>query len=88
MEESENYQLYYFSSCPFCIKARMQLWQLGVKLPLKNIKRQRTFKEELISCGGKKQVPCLRIESNNGDVQWLYESTDIVKYFKDQKLSV
>jgi glutathione S-transferase len=78
---SESYQLYYFASCPYCIKARVQLWQLGIELPLKNIKRKPEFKRELIAGGGKKQVPCLRIEENE-NVSWLYESKDIVDYFK------
>ncbi len=41
-------------------------------------------KAELIAGGGKKQVPCLRIDSENGDVQWMYESDDIIHYLKQQ----
>ena len=81
-EQKEYYDLYYFASCPFCIKVRIQLALLGVHLPLKNIKTSPDKKEALIEGGGKKQVPCLRIQKANDDVQWLYESTDIVRYFK------
>lgn len=34
---------------------------------------------ELMRGGGKTQVPCLRIESDDKD-QWLYESDDIIAY--------
>jgi glutathione S-transferase len=37
---------------------------------------------DLIAGGGKDQVPCLRIENDDGDVRWLYESIDIVRYLK------
>lgn len=37
---------------------------------------------DLITGGGKSQVPCLRIETGSGDVRWLYESIDIVRYLK------
>ena len=35
---------------------------------------------DLMNGGGKTQVPCLRIESPEGDVQWMYESDDIIAY--------
>ena len=81
-----KYSLYYFSSCPFCIKTRVQLRLLGVSVSLKNIKRNKVFKEVLIAGGGKKQVPCLQIENETtGSSEWLYESVDIVNYFKRKR---
>lgn len=85
MQKNESYQLYYFTSCPYCIKTRVQLSLLGVKIPLKNIHRDKANKRALIEGGGKEQVPCLRIERQQGEVQWLYESTDIVNYFKQRR---
>ena len=35
---------------------------------------------ELIKGGGKTQVPCLRIDDGIGNVQWMYESDDIIQY--------
>ena len=40
----------------------------------------REFASQLMQGGGKTQVPCLRIESDEGAVQWMYESDDIVNY--------
>ena len=36
----------------------------------------------LMQGGGKTQVPCLRIEQANGEVQWMYESDDIIAYLR------
>ncbi|MBT8140904.1 MAG: glutaredoxin [Gammaproteobacteria bacterium] len=77
-----GHQLYYFASCPFCIKTLVAMKWMGIKLPLKNIKREPAIREELIAGGGKKQVPCLRIEDTDG-VQWMYESSDIIRYLKN-----
>ena len=35
---------------------------------------------ELVRGGGKTQVPCLRIETVDGQVEWMYESDDIIRY--------
>ena len=77
-----KYQLYYFSACPYCIVVRLALWWLGLKIPLKNILGDFKNSSELIAGGGKNQVPCLRIENGDGDVQWMYESIDIIRYLK------
>lgn len=34
----------------------------------------------LMAGGGKTQVPCLRVETEDGQVQWMYESDDIIQY--------
>jgi glutathione S-transferase len=36
----------------------------------------------LIEQGGHSQVPCLRIETTDGSVQWMYESDDIIAYLQ------
>lgn len=43
--------------------------------------------QELISGGGKGQVPCLRIEDETGRVEWMYESDDIIDYIRQQNLA-
>jgi glutaredoxin 2 len=91
MVENENqiegHQLYYFSTCPYCIFVRLALWWLGLKIPLKEIMFHPANNTDLIAGGGKSQVPCLRIESENGNVQWMYESIDIVRYLKSKSAS-
>lgn len=41
----------------------------------------RKHSADLMKGGGKTQVPCLRIDDGSGNVQWMYESDDIIKYF-------
>lgn len=36
---------------------------------------------DLMKGGGQTQVPCLRIDDGSGNVQWMYESDDIIQYF-------
>jgi len=57
------------------------LWW-GLKIPLRDILFEPGNSVDLIAGGGKDQVPCLRIENEDGDVRWLYESIDIVRYLK------
>ena len=78
-----NHQLFYFDSCPFCIKVRFALWKMDLKVTMKDILRRRANKEELIMGGGKKQVPCLRIEKVNNEIEWLYESDAIIDYLQN-----
>ena len=40
----------------------------------------------LMQGGGKTQVPCLRIETSEGKVSWMYESDDILSYINEQQL--
>lgn len=77
-----GHQLFHFTTCPFCIVVRLGLWWMGLELPLRDIHTRPENRAELIAGGGKKQVPCLRIEHDDGAVQWMYESTDIIRYLR------
>ena len=77
-----GHQLYYFATCPYCIFVRLALVWWGLKIPLREIMFNAQNNTDLITGGGKSQVPCLRIETGSGDVRWLYESIDIVRYLK------
>ena len=76
--------LYHFDSCPFCLRVRRELARLGVEVELRNIHRDRSRYDELVRGGGRQQVPCLRIENDNGAVEWLYESSDIIAWLEDE----
>ncbi len=41
----------------------------------------RQHASDLMKGGGKTQVPCLRIDDGSGNVQWMYESDDIIRHF-------
>ncbi len=69
--------LYHSMSCPYCAKVRDYLSQQGINIPMKDIHALAGAREELITIGGKGQVPCLGI-----DGKALYESLDILEWFK------
>ena len=41
---------------------------------------ERAHREALIEGDGNSTVPCLRIEHDEGKVEWMYESDDIIQY--------
>lgn len=81
-EKTLGMSLYQLPSCPFCVKVRRSIKREGLKIELRNISGKNDFREELIREGGKRTVPCLRIEKPDGQVQWLYESSDVVAHLQ------
>ncbi|WP_448546694.1 glutaredoxin family protein [Thalassotalea fusca] len=78
---TQHLSLYQLPACPFCVKVRRVMKRDNLHIELRNINQKPEFREELIAQGGKRTVPCLRIEENN-QVTWLYESSDIVNYLE------
>ena len=78
--------LYQFQQCPFCVKTRRQIRRLALNIEQRDARNDPQWNQELINKGGKYQVPCLKITSGDGSVQWMYESTDINQYL-DEKFS-
>ena len=79
---SGSHVLYHMRFCPYCHWVRGYAHIRGVSLQLRDVSRDLAFKEELIKGGGKFQVPCLRIQSEDGSLSWLYESSSIIGYLK------
>ena len=80
--KTQTLSLYQLPSCPFCVKVRRTMKREGLKVELRNISGENNFQQELIREGGKRKVPCLRIEKADGQVQWLYESNDVVRHLQ------
>jgi glutaredoxin len=81
-DKTQTLSLYQLPSCPFCVKVRRTMKREGLKIELRNISGKNDFSEELVREGGKRKVPCLRIEKSDGQVQWLYESNDVVAHLQ------
>ena len=77
--ELKSLTLYEFYLCPFCVRVRRMMRQLRLGIEIRDAKKNDSYRQELLSGGGKIKVPCLRIESA-GNVKWLYESKDINAY--------
>jgi glutaredoxin len=81
---TSNLALYQFHACPFCIITRRTMRRLGLNIELRDAQNDPRWERELIEQGGKRQVPCLRITDEDGRVEWLYESKDIMHYLEQQ----
>ncbi len=79
---TRHLKLYEFRTCPFCVKVRRNIHRLNLNIPLQDARNDPEAAKELVEGGGKRQVPCLRIEEN-GSVRWMYESSDINAYLND-----
>ena len=85
-EKTRELAIYQFRACPFCVKTRRALRRLGLKVELRDAQHDPRWREELLTHGGRLQVPCLFIPGNDGNDQWLYESNDIIAYLERQTL--
>jgi len=77
-------QLYQFRQCPFCVRTRRNMRRLGLHIELRDARNDPRWNQELISEGGKYQVPCLRLHNADGGSEWLYGSKTIIQYL-DQR---
>jgi len=78
--ETAKLALYHFQACPYCRKVRRDIRLLALHIDERDIKQQLGRRDELVAGGGKKQVPCLRIDEPDGTVRWMYESSAISRY--------
>lgn len=81
-QQTAKLALYHFKMCPFCVRARRTIRKLGLNIELRDARNDPVWNEELIAQGGKYQVPCLRIEKEDGAIEWLYESREISGYLR------
>jgi glutaredoxin len=82
--ECNQLALYHFKTCPFCIKVRHEMGRLSLPIELRDAQHEPEHRDALLQGGGKIQTPCLRITDAQGQVQWMYESDDIIKYLRQQ----
>lgn len=67
--------LFYKPTCPYCLKVLHFMGQNDISIPMKNTAENSETRQELMTIGGKTQIPCLVI-----DGKALYESNDIVQW--------
>ena len=79
-QQCQNLALYQFKTCPFCIKVRRELSRLSLDIALMDAQKHPQHREALLRGGGRIKVPCLKITDEQGDIQWMYESSDIIQY--------
>ena len=75
---TQNLELFYKPTCPYCHKVMSFMEQNNIELPMHDIVADDAARERLIEVGGKRQVPCLFI-----DGKAMYESGDIINYLSE-----
>lgn len=83
-EQCRNLALYQFKTCPFCIKVRRTLRRLSLKVELRDAQHDPRHREALLQGGGKIKTPCLRVVDDQGHIQWMYESDEIIRYLNQR----
>jgi glutathione S-transferase len=79
-------ELYQAEDCPYCQKVREKLMELGVSYvnhnprTAENDVRNQQVLDEMVSLGGKDQVPFL-VDHQHGTQ--LYESDDIIEHLEE-----
>jgi glutaredoxin len=82
--QTRNLTLYQFQACPFCVKVRFVMQRMGLNIETRDARRVPVYREELAAGGGQIKVPCLRINEPDGQVRWLYESSQIIDYLEQR----
>jgi len=83
-QQTSALKLYQYEACPFCVKVRRAMQRQSLIIGTRDVKRCNTARVELLGGGGKLKVPCLRIEHEQGQIEWLYESAEIIKYLESK----
>ncbi|MGO1247753.1 MAG: glutaredoxin family protein [Oceanisphaera sp.] len=81
VEATDQLALYRKDWCPFCDRVQSVVDDLDLEITECDI-TQREHLQALMSGGGQRMVPCLRIEPEPGKYVWLYESADIIAYLR------
>ncbi|MEQ8690403.1 MAG: glutathione S-transferase N-terminal domain-containing protein [Pseudomonadales bacterium] len=82
-QPDEEYQLFKTDLCGFCYRVRSFLAANNIEIPLRDVNQDREAFRELLSGGGRTTVPCLRIQRGD-EVEWMFESQDIMRYLAEQ----
>ena len=83
-EDSDKLALYHFEGCPYCTRVRIAMDELGVEPELRDVYADAQHRAELLDATGRLTVPVLRVEQDEGEVIWMPESRDIVRYLQER----
>ena len=82
MSNVSGLALYQYMGCIYSARVRLAMDQLGVEIELRDTRRNPEFAEEVLTATGRTTVPVLRIESEDGAVEWMPESREIIAYLQ------
>ena len=83
-DKTDKLTLYHFGTCPYCVRVRNVIQELGVDVKDRDIFEDKDAYDELVAARGTRTVPVLRIHSEDGADHWMPESADIVDWLRQQ----
>jgi glutaredoxin len=83
-EQTNGLTLYQYKACPFCVKVRRVMKRQSLEIETRDVKRSESAKGELLAGGGDLKVPCLKVDDEDGQTQWIYESGEIINYLENR----
>jgi len=81
--QTSTMSMYQFYACPFCVRTRRALHCLNLNIETRDAMNDAVHRQELLTQGGEIKVPCLRVEQN-GEIIWMYESLEIIRYLDER----
>lgn len=82
-QATQDIVLYQFKTCPFCIKVRREIKRQSLNIELRDAQHNPQHRLQLINGGGRIKVPCLKVQNEEGNPTWLYESSDVIRYLRE-----
>ncbi len=80
----ERLALYETPFCPFCVRVRRVIAELGIEVESRDTLANPEFRRELLEARGRGTVPVLRRMLPSGESRWMPESADIIHYLRDR----
>ncbi|MDY6775746.1 MAG: glutathione S-transferase N-terminal domain-containing protein [Halobacteria archaeon] len=74
-------KLYQLETCPFCIKVREKLDELGLEYETVEVSWKTSERDEVEEISGQRQVPVI-VDEEHG-VDGMNESSDIIEYLEE-----
>lgn len=84
VRHADDLTLYVARGCGYCQDVREALHDLKVQVPERDARRDPEARDALEEATGRRTVPVLRIERADGQVEWLPESRDIIRYLYER----
>jgi len=76
--------LFHYPACPFCVKVRRVIKKHNLSIKLVDPRGCNDKMQELMQGGGKLKVPCLKIQNDDMDISWMYESSSIISFLESR----
>jgi glutaredoxin len=84
MAQVEGLALYAYRGCPFCSRVERVVQELGIEIEVRDTLAGAGHADALLEATGRRTVPVLRIDDEDGETRWMPESVEIVAYLQER----